>query len=392
MQALARHVIEACTRMSDARTLPLDAIRTDGWFDRLGESVPSFNALCDILGPHFFAFSVIVGVRIVALSVDRRTIENTVVEFTVDDGEAPNQQRLLLVEFRRRVVAALLIEDDDTQTPPPVSGFDNDSVQQFIGLRYMLLAPLFGYSLVRLILGDSEAFVDVWVDDQSETLPLETFRARMREHVQKALDETASGASAINLGDVDTAEAAANKSEWNEVVALLGAWPAPLSIFLRTPDGMALGPEARHEISRGLSILGTAYLRLGDTTLAEDVFRVGIQYAPDPALMSLLFLKLGEAMMLAGRAGEAISPLRRSLSVGGSSCVAHTLLAKAYFERGHFVAAYACARRAMAALATEANASAVATEHDLAGVMSKIEAALGTALVTWKAWVAGEKR
>src|SRR6185295_18460457 len=89
--------------MPQLRSLSLDLVRTDGWFDRVGQTVSSFQALCDILGERFFAFSLITGVRITALTVDRRHPENTLVDFTVggaDGSEA--SERLPLADFQRR--------------------------------------------------------------------------------------------------------------------------------------------------------------------------------------------------------------------------------------------------------------------------------------------------
>ena len=61
----------------------LDSIRTDGWFERIGEGIGSFQALCDIVGPRFFAFAMITGARITSLTVDRRNPDNTLVDFVV---------------------------------------------------------------------------------------------------------------------------------------------------------------------------------------------------------------------------------------------------------------------------------------------------------------------
>ena len=58
--------------MAKERTFSLSAVLTDGWFERIGEGIGSFQALCDIVGEAFFAFSMITGVRITALTVDRR--------------------------------------------------------------------------------------------------------------------------------------------------------------------------------------------------------------------------------------------------------------------------------------------------------------------------------
>ena len=58
--------------MSVAQVFSLDAVRTDGWFERIGEGIGSFQALCEIVGERFFAFSMITGARITAVTVDRR--------------------------------------------------------------------------------------------------------------------------------------------------------------------------------------------------------------------------------------------------------------------------------------------------------------------------------
>src|SRR6187402_2566384 len=101
--------------MSEPRVFPLESIRTDGWFERIGEGIGSFQALCDIIGAKFFAFAMITGARITALTVDRRVPENTLVDFVVgaDDEDVTDEdtQRVTLGEFRRRLVAALVQEE-----------------------------------------------------------------------------------------------------------------------------------------------------------------------------------------------------------------------------------------------------------------------------------------
>ena len=72
-----------------SREFELDAVRTDGWFERIGEGIGSFQALCEIIGERFFAFSIIVGARITALTVDRRNPELSLVDFVVGAGESP---------------------------------------------------------------------------------------------------------------------------------------------------------------------------------------------------------------------------------------------------------------------------------------------------------------
>jgi tetratricopeptide (TPR) repeat protein len=160
------------------------------------------------------------------------------------------------------------------------------------------------------------------------------------------------------------------------VLQLLGSWPAPLAIFLRTPEGQMLTADARGLIAKGLGLLGSACVHLGEIEQAEEVFRIGIQYAQEGVAAADLFRRLGEALLQNERAGEAIGPLRRALAYGGASRDVMPPLARAFARRRKWVAAYACLRDAL-----EAGVS----ERDLADELREVEKALGTPLTAWKA-------
>src|SRR3954447_794323 len=162
------------------KQFPLDALRTDGWFERIGEGIGSFQALCEIVGERFFAFSIIVGARITALTIDRRSPDQTLVDFVVGAAEAEGElepQRLTLADFRRRLVGALLVEEDK-QAPAPERDTDIEAIQLYIGVRYLLLAPLYGYSLVTLSLEDKGSPCELAVlhDGVEEKHELDAFR------------------------------------------------------------------------------------------------------------------------------------------------------------------------------------------------------------------------
>jgi tetratricopeptide (TPR) repeat protein len=366
--------------MAAKKQFQLDALRTDGWFERIGEGIGSFQALCEIVGERFFAFSIIVGARITALTIDRRSPDQTLVDFVVGSAEAEGDlepQRLTLADFRRRLVGALLVEEEK-QAPTPERDTDIEAIQLFIGVRYLLLAPLYGYSLVTLALdGDKEPQITVLHDGVEEKHELDSFRLRIRAHVREELDRVTTGArSAIDLSKVADAEACALRKEWPKVIALLGTWPAPLAIFLRTPEGQMLAPEARALIAKGLGLLGSACVHVGEIEQAEEVFRIGIQYAQEGMAAAELFRRLGEALLLNDRPGEAIGPLRRSLAFGGLPQEVLPPLARAFIQRGRYVAAFACLKDALAA---------GAPEKELADDIREVEAKLGPALTAWKA-------
>src|ERR1700722_306720 len=367
--------------MSEAkhRDFDLDAVRTDGWFERIGEGIGSFQALCEIIGERFFAFSIIVGARITALTVDRRNPELSLVDFVVGAGESDeglHPQRLPLADFRRRLVGALLV-DDDKPAPPPTRETEVEVTQLFIGVRYLLLAPLYGYSLRRLVLGGTQPELVILRDGVEETHDLAAFRFRLRAVVREELDRATTGSrSAIDLSKVTEAEAASLRSEWTKVVQLLGTWPAPLAIFLRTPEGQMLTADARGLIAKGLGLLGSACVHLGEIEQAEEVFRIGIQYAQVGVAAADLFRRLGEALLESDRAGEAIGALRRALAFGGSPAEVMPPLARAFLQRKKFVAAYACLRDAL---------EAGGGEREIADELRATEGALGVALTAWKA-------
>ncbi|MBX3203248.1 MAG: hypothetical protein KF850_36575 [Labilithrix sp.] len=368
--------------MAAKKQFPLDALRTDGWFERIGEGIGSFQALCEIVGERFFAFSIIVGARITALTIDRRSPDQTLVDFVVGSAEAEGDlepQRLTLADFRRRLVGALLVEEEKL-APAPERDTDIEAIQLYIGVRYLLLAPLYGYSLVTLSLGggkDTEPEIVVLHDGVEEKHELDAFRLRIRAHVREELDRVTTGArSAIDLSKVAEAEACALRKEWPKVIALLGTWPAPLAIFLRTPEGQMLAPEARALIAKGLGLLGSACVHVGEIEQAEEVFRIGIQYAQEGMAAAELFRRLGEALLLNDRPGEAIGPLRRALAFGGLPQEVLPPLARAFIQRGRYVAAFACLKDALAA---------GAVEKELAEDIREVEARLGPALTAWKA-------
>jgi tetratricopeptide (TPR) repeat protein len=364
--------------MTQEQSFRLDAIRTDGWFERIGEGIGSFQALCEIVGERFFAFSIIVGARITALTVDRRNPQHTIVDFVVGTGGDADlePQRLTLADFRRRLVGALLV-DDDANHPKPTRETDAEAIQLYIGIRYLLLSPLFGYSLEALTFKGATATLTVHHDGEEQTFDLTAYRRRIRAHVHEELERASQGPKgAIDLSKVAEAEAAAEKKEWPKVLQLLGAWPAPLAIFLRTPEGQMLAPDARALIAKGLGLLGTACVELEEVDQAEEVFRIGIQYAHEGLPAADLYRRLGDALLVCNRPGEAIGPLRRALAFGASGSDVLPSLGRAFLRRNRHVAAFACFRMALAE---------GVEERALVKELAEVEKSLGSALTAWKA-------
>lgn len=339
--------------MPEPLVIPLEAIRTDGWFERMGEGIGSFQALCDIIGARFFAFAMITGARITSLTVDRRSPDNTLVEFVVggEEGEPDpsDVQRLSLSEFRIRLVNALVTEEPIG--PPPRRETDVEALQLHIGVRYLLLAPLYGYALRELTADVDGSRIKLLHDGVDELYPLGAFRARLRTHVREELERVArpQSRSAIDLSRFAEAEQAALRGDHIRVLELLGAWPAPLAMFLRTPEGQTITSDTRSLIARALGLLGGACVALGEIGKGEEVLRLAVQYAGDGNAAADVYFRLGEAMMLDSRPGEAIGPLRRAANLGSAGDRVWPLLARAFVQRGRLVAAYSAVLEARAA-------------------------------------------
>lgn len=333
--------------MVGVRRYSLESIRTDGWFERIGETIGSFQALCDILGPRFFAFAMITGARITSLTVDRRTPDNTTVEFTIgeetDDSEA---QAVTLADFRRRLVGALVQEEPLGARPERDT--DTEGIQLHVGVRYLLLAPIFGYTLQAILLESEATQVELLNDGVEEIHDLTTFRARLRTLVRQELERVnrSEGEGAIDLSRVVDAQRAAAAGKHEKVLELLGAWPAPLAIFLRTPEGQMLGDEARATVAQGLGLLGSACAELKDFEKSEEILRLAVQYAGDGVGSADSYCRLGQTLLAAERPGEAIGPLRRALNLKGDKHSIYPALAQSFYERKRKLAAFAVLRQA----------------------------------------------
>ncbi|MBX7195266.1 MAG: tetratricopeptide repeat protein [Sandaracinaceae bacterium] len=368
------------TTSKSVRTIPLDAVRADGWFERLGGGSAAFAQLCQIVGDRFVAFSIVAGLRITALQVDGRNPERSNIEFGL--GEEGATQRMTLGDFRRRLANALIAEEE----PPAALGDapGPEELQAFLGVRNVLLAPVLGIVLLELRVPASRELpvrVACRIDDLEADLTVDELRELVRDRIRTEADRYRSGAPfAIDLAAIPEAEAAAREGRPERVVSLLGGWPGPLSMILRTPEGQQVGDEARRGIVRALGLLGSAYATLGRSDWAEDVLRLGIQWGGDGSAGADLFRRLGEAHLLADRAGEAIGLLRRALalwdmdagneteSLREPRALTHAALARAFVARGRHVAALVCLERAR---------ENGATDDELAPIRDKAQEAVG---------------
>lgn len=374
--------------MARERTFSLERIRTDGWFERVGESISSFHTLCDVLGERFFAFALIVGARVSSLMIDRFNPDQSLVEFSFggldadpDEINPEPDERLTVVEFRQRLVTALVSDRPPAASTADVAD-DLESLQRFIGPRFLLLAPLYGYGLKTLVVEGKAARLRFEHDGKEKTAALSDLQQRLRDHVQEDLDRGVErqGGTAIDLNRVGEAEEAAQREDWQKVMELLGSWPMPLAIYWRTPEGQMLPDQARQRIAEGLGLLGTACGKLGDEAQGEEVLRLAVQYAQDGPAARNIYLRIAKSFLDSGRFGEALGPLRRAKALGAPPEEVLPDLAVALVERSRFVAAHGCLLEAREA-GLESN--------DLDRVASRLDERLGGELARWRRLVEG---
>jgi tetratricopeptide (TPR) repeat protein len=355
------------------KLIDLGEIRADGWFEQLGEEMPEFEQLCQVMGKRFLAFSFITGVRISAIAYDAQTPHMSAVDFTLGGGT--DVQRMALGDLRERLAAALLSGED---TPLELADApSNEEVRRFIGRRYLLLAPIFGLGLQSIeVGGESEPMLSLQVGDNTESMTVLGMRDIIHNAIRSELARARpSQAFSIDFKKVPAAEAANARGDYDQTVALLGAWPGPLSMFLRTPQGQALPEAERAKLVRALCALGEAYLRKQQGEWAEDVLRLGIQFGQELGASAPLFSLLGYARVESGRYGEAIGLLRRGLSLGGDKRALLPALARCFVERSRYVAAMACITDAIASGADPA------TLEDL---RLRVQGALGNGYVKYQ--------
>jgi len=357
--------------------IDLSLVRTDGWFEQLAEEIPEFPQLCELLGQRFVAFSFIAGVRITAIAYDPQTPESSVVDF--DRGEEEASERLSLAEFREALGAALTGPEVEPVELPDDPSLDD--VRACIGRRYLLLAPIFGIHLAALDANDGVPMIEVDLGHAREEISVHGLREILDGAVNAEVARARPAAPfSIDFKRIPMAERANERGDYDETVTLLGSWPGPLSMFLRTPQGQALGRSERGRLVKALGLLGQAYMKKQQHEWAEDVLRLGIQFGQELDAAGPLFGALGRARVESGRYGEAIGLLRRALHLGGDKAGLNLDLARCFFERERYVAALAC---------VDAAAAAGCQDAGLTELRRSVEKALGDAYDSYSALCGG---
>ncbi len=334
----------------------LTPIGADRWFDQVRQSSDAFDTLCEVMGEKFVGYALIAGVQITGLTIDQLTPSNTIVEFRI--GEDGPIRSTPLPQFRIQLVSLILSEVPDPG--PIVLPLDLAQAQRLVGVRYILLAPLHHLSLKAVVLEAAGRKPRAYVvsvstdsDEPPEELEVGELRARLNAEVQAELQTVRDQPFRLDLERIDDVEEAAEAGEWEKVVNMIGGWPGPLSLFLRTREGQSLDSASRARIGRALRLLASAYRFMGRSAWAEELYRLGLQFVSDGSDGSDLFRDLGHAMIEEHRFGEAIGPLRRALTLGAPIDEIGPELGLALLRQRRCVAAVVVLERARAAGAAD---------------------------------------
>ena len=305
----------------------LGRVRADGWYAQLLRDAPQLEEVANLLGDKTLAFLAVAGLELLSIEVDPRDAEQTLVGLRPPGGEA---FELPLGALRRRLSEALA--EPEPRAATLADEPTEDELRAFIGPRLLLLAPLYGLRLGALrVAEDGRAFLSVQAAGEAEEVPLEALAGLVASRV-RAEGGAAAAPFHIDLEKVPRAAQHNAAGEYAETLALLGSWPGPLSVLLRTEQGRELTVEAKATLAHALGHLATAQLATGHGGMADDVLRLGIQWAQEESgpVAAELYRTLATATLARGEAGQAIGLLRRALTLGAPPATVLPELAKAF--------------------------------------------------------------
>jgi tetratricopeptide (TPR) repeat protein len=358
-----------------ARVYDLSSSRPDGWFDEVLKQSKDFERACEIIGRTTLGLALVAGARVLSLTANPHSEDLTTVEFGI--GQDPTVRQLPLSEFRETIAERLLTPLQNQVLP---ENPDAEALQAHIGGRYMLAASLFHVEALELKheLGISEITLEF--NELRHVLSLEDFRDVLDERVRSELGIGRQDDAAIDLALVAEAEEANTHGNWGATIAMLNPWLTPISMLLRTGEAESLSEDVHGRLSTSLELLSAAYAKMGELDAANEVLRLGVQWAGESGKAGSLFLTLGRASVEGEKHGEAIGLLRRAIRLGADERDALPLLAQSLAARDQNLAAMVCAERAYALGADVGQVKKVKAELDTR---------LGEAWPRFQAWMSG---
>lgn len=326
---------------TSARRFSLVGIRADGWLDEFLTSAEPLSRVAEIVGPETFALSVIAGARVMELAM----AHGGEVRVKYLEGEEGPLRESTLSEFTANVARACLrIEEGDAPLGDAPTEAD---LRAAVGVRTLLVAPLYGLGLSALIDDGRTRSIEIEVGDTVQVVHLRDLRSLLETRIQNlAAAAQAKPGARIPIQRFEEASEAFEKGEHAKVVERLGPLVASIAALARRPEQRSLDAASRSTVGRGLRELALSLRALGRGSEAEAVLRLAIQWSRDDADAASAFAALGGVLLEAKRDGEAIGLLRRAMALGASDADVLPPLALALARRGRSLAAMGLVRAA----------------------------------------------
>lgn len=318
----------------------LEPYVVENWFDAMIKRIDGFEEVCDVVGYRFMAFSLIIGINLRAVMHNPEFPSESTVEFAIQ-GEAQIQEAPI-EDFRKMLLVSLLSTDPAAKPVglPP----SRDEIARLVGVRYLLLSPLYGVRPRKLYVLDQSLGTDgysVVFDHEGEAREwsLERFREFLRDFVsaEQVREPAARGRYAAE--DVRSAEKALGAGNPERALEYLRDWILFVRNFRLTGSVAQLVKEPDALFARGLLLTGRAYRLMERNRLSEDLLRFSIQLIPAGPTLPLFYYELAIIMMQENRFGEAIAPLRHSLKLGLTHERVYPYLGEALLRSDRFVGA-----------------------------------------------------
>lgn len=330
---------------SPRQIVDLVPYRADQWYEGLHSGSPEYLELCELMGDRFAAFSIISGAQVTSIVAQGDGDSEPMVEFSVQGVEGTN--RAHLTDFRRRVADS--VRTELLRRPRNTTGStskEESEVYRCLPPVAILLAPVFDMTLLRLHFGGGDDSMLEFTDAAGTDVDCKVgdFLEGLLELVQREMSVlTESAPSAIDLSVVPEVQKAAEREDHDRVIQLIGMWPGPLSMLIRSPQGAQLDEQVRSLVCNALAVLCRAYFARDQPEWAMEILRLALHWARGmPAMEGPLFYQLGEMARRNGQFGQAIGHFRRAESLGVAFSDLYLGLASCFVERGKYVAARVC--------------------------------------------------
>ncbi len=313
---------------------------SETWFESMTKRIDGFEEVCDVVGNRFMAFSLIIGINLRAVMHNPEYPSDSTVEFVIGDEEEVHDAGI--EDFRKMLLVSLLSND-----PPPKPVMlppGRDEVARLVGVRYLLLAPLYGVKLRKLYILDQSLGVggySIQFDHEGETREwtLGRFREFLRDFVASEQIHEPAARGRFAAEDVRAAEKALGAGNPEKALESLRDWILFVRNYRLTGSIAQLVGEPDALFARGLLLTGRAYRLLDRNRLSEDLVRFSIQLLPSGKTSAKFYYELALVMLGEGRFSEAIGPLRHAEKLGLSQERIFPHLARAYLRCDRVVGA-----------------------------------------------------